>query len=62
MAKIITEINPHCKLLVAKVGDLRSDLTSSRVVKVRVFWLAAIILAFCLLCIHLKHVVYADSI
>lgn len=33
MARIITELNPHCRLLVAKVCELRSDFTASRLVK-----------------------------
>lgn len=34
MAKIITELDPHCHLLVAKVGDLATDMTASRVAQV----------------------------
>jgi hypothetical protein len=33
MARIISEINPHCRLLVAKVGDKRTDFTATRLKK-----------------------------
>lgn len=33
MARIITDLNPYCRLLVAKVGDSRTDFTASRVIK-----------------------------
>jgi subtilisin family serine protease len=33
MARVISEINPHCRLLVAKVGDTRTDFTATRLIK-----------------------------
>ncbi|KAF3058826.1 Thermostable alkaline protease [Trichoderma lentiforme] len=33
MAKVITELNPFCRLLVAKVGDLVMDMTVDRVIQ-----------------------------
>ncbi|KAH0595438.1 hypothetical protein MHUMG1_06613 [Metarhizium humberi] len=33
MARIVTDLNPHCHLLVAKVGDSRSDFTAARIIK-----------------------------
>ncbi|KAM6511355.1 hypothetical protein FALCPG4_016359 [Fusarium falciforme] len=32
MAKVISELNPHCKLLVAKVGDSDMDMTVERLI------------------------------
>jgi hypothetical protein len=34
MAKVITELNPSCRLLVAKVGDSVMDMTVDRVIQV----------------------------
>lgn len=34
VAKIITEIDPYCELLVAKVGDAHRDMTTQRVTEV----------------------------
>ncbi|GAW11521.1 hypothetical protein ANO14919_008680 [Xylariales sp. No.14919] len=34
MAKIITELNPHCRILVAKVGDSVMDMTVDRMIQV----------------------------
>ncbi|KAM6506080.1 hypothetical protein FSOLCH5_014262 [Fusarium solani] len=34
MAKVISELNPHCKLLVAKVGDSDMDMTVERLIRV----------------------------
>lgn len=34
MAKVITELNPFCRLLVAKVGDSVMDMTVDRVIQV----------------------------
>jgi hypothetical protein len=34
VAKIITEIDPFCELLVAKVGDAHGDMTTERVTEV----------------------------
>ncbi|KAK6538633.1 hypothetical protein TWF694_010211 [Orbilia ellipsospora] len=33
MAKMITELNPHCQLLVAKIGDSVTDMTVSRLIE-----------------------------
>ena len=33
MAKVITELNPSCRLLVAKVGDSVTDMTVDRVIQ-----------------------------
>ncbi|KAI1128238.1 peptidase S8/S53 domain-containing protein [Nemania abortiva] len=33
MAKVITELNPHCRLLVAKVGDSVMDMTVDRMIQ-----------------------------
>lgn len=34
MAKVITDLNPRCRLLVAKVGDSVMDMTVDRVIQV----------------------------
>ena len=34
VAKIINDLDPHCELLVAKIGDAYSDMTIKRVIKV----------------------------
>lgn len=34
MAKVISELNPHCNLLVAKVGDSDMDMTVERLIRV----------------------------
>lgn len=36
MAKIITELNPYCRLLVAKIGDSVMDMTIARLIQVSV--------------------------